>query len=135
MVVPVQLDEVEGPQEDAIAMAPVPHVLEADDAIVAAADRLAVDDAGACAQAGESLDDQREAARQIVEGGRFCRRDERPLWALPSLVARFNQFDGIRLACAVAGRPVLPQTVFSMENENDVSNRLQSRRKPLMISV
>src|SRR5260221_2530281 len=41
---------------------------EARHAVVAAAHRLAVDDAGARAQAGERLDDQPEADGQIVAG-------------------------------------------------------------------
>jgi hypothetical protein len=40
-------------EEDAVAMPPFAHPLKAGDAVVAAGDRLAVDDAGACAQMGE----------------------------------------------------------------------------------
>ena len=65
-VIPVQLDQVESPKEDAGAMAPVSHSLKAGDAVVAAGDCLAVDDAGACAQAGESLDDPGEASDEII---------------------------------------------------------------------
>jgi hypothetical protein len=42
-VIAVQLDQVEGIEEDAVAMAPVAHSLEAGDAVCAADDRLAVD--------------------------------------------------------------------------------------------
>jgi hypothetical protein len=65
-VIAVQLDQVEGIEEDAAAMAPIPHSLEAGNAVVAAADSFAVDDAGACAQTGEGVDDQREAVGQII---------------------------------------------------------------------
>jgi hypothetical protein len=65
-IIAVQLDEIEGPEENAIAIAPVAHALEACDAILAAGDSLAVDDAGACAETAESIDDAREAVGQII---------------------------------------------------------------------
>jgi hypothetical protein len=46
--------------------AEVVYAIEAPHAVVAAAHRLAVDDAGARTQAGERLDDQREAVGQVV---------------------------------------------------------------------
>jgi hypothetical protein len=50
-------------------MAPIPNALEACDAIIVTDDRLAVDDAGSRAQAGQRLDDQGEAVRQVVAEG------------------------------------------------------------------
>ena len=67
-VVAVQLDQVEGVQEDAGVVAAVADAVEARHAVVAAAHRLAVDDAGARAQTGQRLDDQREAIGQVVAG-------------------------------------------------------------------
>jgi hypothetical protein len=67
-VIAVQLDQVERPEEDALAMPPIPHSLKAGNAVVAAGDSLAVDDAGACAQAGESLDDPRKRAVRSFPG-------------------------------------------------------------------
>jgi hypothetical protein len=52
---------VDGDAAIAIALAPVPHALEARDAVLAAGKRLAVDDARACAQASEGLDDHGKA--------------------------------------------------------------------------
>ena len=56
-----QLDQVEGPHEDARVMVPIADAVEARDAIISARNCLAVDDAGARAQPSESLDDEREA--------------------------------------------------------------------------
>jgi len=67
-VVAVQLDEVEGVEEDAPVSALVPDEIERGDTVVIASDRLAIDDAGARAQACQRLDDQREAAGEIVAG-------------------------------------------------------------------
>jgi hypothetical protein len=47
---------------------PVADALEARHAIVAAGDSLAVDDAGARAQARDGIHDQREAVRQVIAG-------------------------------------------------------------------
>ena len=60
-IVAVQLDEVEGIEEDAVVSALVPDEIERGDAVVIAGDSFAVDNAGARAQAGQCLDDQREA--------------------------------------------------------------------------
>jgi hypothetical protein len=67
-VVAVQFDQVEGVEEDARVVASVADAIEARHAVVAATHRLAVDDAGARAQADEGLDDQREAVGQVVAG-------------------------------------------------------------------
>ena len=65
---PFELDQVEGVGEDAGVVAAVADAVEARHAILAAAHRLAVDDAGARAQAGERLHDQRETVGQVVAG-------------------------------------------------------------------
>ena len=49
-------------------MPPIPDAVEVRHAVLVAAHGLAVDDAGARAQAGERLDDQREAVGQVVAG-------------------------------------------------------------------
>src|SRR6516225_7353024 len=56
-----QLDQVEGIEEDVLVDALVTHEIERGHAVVIASDRFAVDIAGARAQAGQCLDDQREA--------------------------------------------------------------------------
>src|SRR5258707_4363371 len=65
-VIAVKLDQVEGVQEHARVVAAIADAVEARHAVVAAAHRLAVDDAGARAQAGKGLDDQREGIGQVV---------------------------------------------------------------------
>jgi hypothetical protein len=65
-VVPVQFDEVEGVQEDAGVVPPVADAVEARPAVIVAAHRLAVDDAGSRAETGQRLDDQGEAVGQAV---------------------------------------------------------------------
>ena len=65
-VVTVELDEVEGVEEHALVVPAIADAIEARDAVVAAGDRLAVEDAGARAQAGEALDDEREALGQVI---------------------------------------------------------------------
>jgi hypothetical protein len=45
-IIPVQFDQVEGIEEHAIIIASVPDALKVRDAIVAAGDRLPIDDAG-----------------------------------------------------------------------------------------
>src|SRR5262249_52898732 len=65
-VVAVQLDQVEGVQERAVIMAAVANEVERGNAVVIASDSLAVDDAGARAQACQRLDDQREAVGEVI---------------------------------------------------------------------
>src|SRR5262249_31519165 len=65
-VVAVQLDEVEGVEEDALVSALVPDEIERGNAVVIASDSFAIDDAGAGAQAGERISDQRETVGEIV---------------------------------------------------------------------
>src|SRR5262245_53062871 len=67
-VVAVQFNEVEGVEEDALVSALVPDEIERSNAVVIAGDSFAIDDAGARAQACQCLDDQREAAGEIVAG-------------------------------------------------------------------
>src|SRR5262245_62411823 len=57
---PVQLNEVEGVEEGTVVMAVVANEIERRHAVVVASNRLPIDDAGARAQAGRRLDDQRE---------------------------------------------------------------------------
>ena len=61
-----QLDQVEGIEEDVLVDALVTHEIERGHAVVIASDSLAIDDAGARAQACQRLDDHREAAGEIV---------------------------------------------------------------------
>jgi hypothetical protein len=64
-VLAVNLDRVEGTEEDAFIVMPMPDAVEARDAVLAARHRLAVEDAGARAQPSERLDDEREAVGQV----------------------------------------------------------------------
>ena len=65
-IVAVQLDEVEGIEEDAVVSALVPDEIERGHAVVIAGNSLAIDDAGARAQACQRVYDQREAAGEVV---------------------------------------------------------------------
>ena len=65
-VVPVQLDQVESVEEGTVVVAVVANEIERRHAVVVASNRLPIDDAGARAQAGHRLDDQREAAGEVV---------------------------------------------------------------------
>jgi hypothetical protein len=67
-VIAVQLDQVEGVQKHAAVSAVVPDEIEWGNAIVIAGDSFAIDDAGAGAQTGYRIDNQREAAREIIAG-------------------------------------------------------------------
>ena len=67
-VVAVQFDEVEGVKEYALVSAVVTDEVERGNAVVIAGDSFAVDNAGARAQAGQRLDDQREAAGEVIAG-------------------------------------------------------------------
>ena len=65
-IVAVQLDQVEGVEENAFVSAVVTDEIERGNAVVIAGDSLAVDDAGARAQACQRLGDQREAAGEAI---------------------------------------------------------------------
>jgi len=65
-VVTVQLDQIEGVQKDAGVVPPVADVVEARHAIAVAGDGLTIDDAGACAQPSQGVNNQREAMREVV---------------------------------------------------------------------
>src|SRR5262249_45489907 len=65
-IVAVQLDQVEGVEENAFVSAVVTDEIERGNAVVIAGDSLAVDDAGARAQACQRLGDQREAAGEVI---------------------------------------------------------------------
>src|SRR5262249_57002356 len=73
-IVAVQLDQVEGVEENAFVSAVVTDEIERGNAVVIAGDSLAVDDAGARAQACQRLGDQREAAGggTVPDGARTC---------------------------------------------------------------
>src|SRR5271166_5352661 len=60
-VITVQLEQVEGVEEDACVMLAITDAVEVRDAVLAAGKRLAVDDARACAQASEGLRRTRSA--------------------------------------------------------------------------
>ena len=65
-IVTVQFNQVEGVQENAFVMVPVANAIERRDAIVITSDCFPVDDAGARAQAGQCLYDQRETIGEII---------------------------------------------------------------------
>src|SRR5262249_11681213 len=67
-VIAIQLDEIEGVEEDALVSAVVPDEIERSNAVVIAGDSFAVDNAGARAQASQRLSDQREAAGEVIAG-------------------------------------------------------------------
>ena len=68
-VLAVNLDRVEGTEEDAFIVMPMPDAVEARDAVLAARHRLAVDDAGSGVQPCQGHDDQRKAVREVVTWG------------------------------------------------------------------
>src|SRR6516225_390561 len=78
-VVAIQFDEVEGVEEDAVISALVPDEIERGDTVVIAGDSFTVDNAGARAQACQRLDDQREAASEVIAGAAI---EPHPLAAL-----------------------------------------------------
>src|SRR5262245_14451513 len=65
-VVAVQLDKVEGVEKYALVGALVTDKIERGNAVVVAGDSFAIDDAGARAQAGQCLNDQREATGEVI---------------------------------------------------------------------
>src|SRR5215831_18423881 len=67
-VVAVQLNEVEGVEEYVLVSAVVTDEIERGNAVVIAGDSFAVDNARARAQTSQRLDDQREAAGEVIAG-------------------------------------------------------------------
>ena len=67
-VVAVQFDEVEGVEEYALVSTVVTDEIERGNAVVIASDSFAIDNAGARAQAGERINDQREAVGASLPG-------------------------------------------------------------------
>jgi hypothetical protein len=65
-ILALQLDQVEGVQEDASVMPAMPQQVEARQAVVSARDRFPVDGTGARAQPPHGLDDQRKTMREII---------------------------------------------------------------------
>src|SRR5262249_21118948 len=67
-VVAVQLNQVEGVEEYALVSAVVTDEIERGNAVIIAGNSFSVDDAGARAQAGQRINDQREATGEIITG-------------------------------------------------------------------
>jgi hypothetical protein len=67
-VVTLQFDQVECVDEDTVVVAVVANEIEQGNAVVIASDSFAIDNAGARAQAGERINDQREAAGEVIAG-------------------------------------------------------------------
>jgi len=67
-VVTVQFDQVEGVQERAVIMAAVANEIKRGNSVVIAGYSFAIDDAGARAQPGERINDQREATGEVIAG-------------------------------------------------------------------
>jgi hypothetical protein len=65
-VVAVQFEQVEGVQEHDLVVAAMPKTIKRRHAALVAGDGLAVDDAGARPRPRQRVDDQREAAGQVV---------------------------------------------------------------------
>ena len=65
-IIAVEFDQVEGVEENTIIVVPVTDAVERRYSILAARDRLSVDDAGLGAQLGDRLDDERESAGQVI---------------------------------------------------------------------
>src|ERR1700724_2576748 len=65
-IIAVEFDQVKGVEENAIIVVPVTDAVERRYPILAARDRLSVDDAGPGAQLGDRLDDERESVGQVI---------------------------------------------------------------------
>jgi hypothetical protein len=65
-IIAVEFDQVEGVEENAIIVVPVTDAVERRYPILAARDRLSVDDAGPGAQLGDRLDDERKSVGQVI---------------------------------------------------------------------
>src|ERR1700730_5053962 len=65
-IIAVEFDQVEGVEENTIIVVPVTDAVERRYPILAARDRLSVDDAGPVAQLGDRLDDERESIGQVI---------------------------------------------------------------------
>jgi hypothetical protein len=68
-VVAVQFNQVEGVQEHVAVMLAVGDTLERCEPVVIASNRFTIDDAGARAQPGQRIDDQREAPSHATQAG------------------------------------------------------------------
>jgi hypothetical protein len=67
-IVAVKFDQVESVQENAFVMVAVANAIEQSDPVVITGNRLAVDDVGARARAGQCLEDQGKTTREIIAG-------------------------------------------------------------------
>jgi hypothetical protein len=67
-IVAAQLDQVEGVEEYPILSAVMTDKVERSNAIVIASHSFAINDAGAGAQAGQCLNDQRETVGEVIAG-------------------------------------------------------------------
>src|SRR5262249_44046908 len=65
-VVAIQLDQVEGVEEDTVIVAVVADEIERGNAVVIAGDSFAIDDAGTRTQACQCLNDQRKAVSEVI---------------------------------------------------------------------
>src|SRR5437763_17150139 len=65
-IVAVEFDQIECVKEYAFVMAAVADAIERSNAVVITGNRLSVDNAGAGAQAGQGLNDQREAIGEVI---------------------------------------------------------------------
>src|ERR1700730_15140226 len=65
-IIAVEFDQVEGVEENAIIVVPVTDAVERRYPILAARDRLSVDDAGPGAQLGDRLDDEGKSVGQVI---------------------------------------------------------------------
>jgi hypothetical protein len=108
-------------------MSPIPDAVEAWHAVIVAGDRLAVDDAGARAQANQRLDDQREAVGQVVAGAAI-----EPQRSWPSLKTSFLPCASVTLYARVARdsaeAAVRARGVMGKDGRFDVAVTFDERR-------
>ena len=65
-VVAIKLDQVEGVEEHGRIVLPIPNAVERRDPVIAACNRLAIDDAGVGAKPSERLNNERETLGKVV---------------------------------------------------------------------
>src|SRR6202022_3150847 len=65
-IIAVEFDQVEGVEENTIIVVPVTDAVERRNSVLAARDRLSVDNAGPGVQLGDRLDDERESVGQVI---------------------------------------------------------------------
>jgi hypothetical protein len=67
-IVAVQLDRIEGVEEDVFVVVAIANEIERSYAVVIAVDRLAIDDAEARVNAGQRIHDQRKPMCEMIAG-------------------------------------------------------------------